>query len=821
MWRKLLILPGALTYLLVLYWLFTLAFPFLLDGIARIQTAVNDAQGTSGLIFVESPEVYTRQRLVNDRYTQDAWLRGKLKEIDEEDSLFVDAVEAQQTTVKAKVTASTDPTAAPPAPDAPATDTGALPALPDIGPVPFQAKFELQSSARDKIRQLILENALDDRHDLSGNTVFGLKFDTAVLPGSHATLSPTVIVRMAANPLERLNKKPATLSHHFGRIFNPDKEAQLDPKDVEDIALLDKLDTHFDAWRHDVEQRLNEHKSEESESCMKARVSSNASFRASLCYAGQISLEGEQALTDLFAQRTALDEALYFVLRLPRRDISFGNDYLRMVREDASAMCAQAELDGTAPTVRDLITSRAGTTNTFALPDPWGRLFEMRVQARPDTSPRTCGMALDLRLDGLELPLMFVSEPLGAEEEGIILGSGWRPIACQTRDCLQAGRTVWAQLRNPDAEALAVVEQALDTATLTTLSSSMDEIAVASGTEGRLCFVEFPGPRQWFYIGSEAPDGLNSRCFKGDGMYFRMGSYMFLRRMSEVESYTYAAFPRGDVSGVVRETGKQTELSGGISGLPALSAALGLSTSERSRRTEALPSMINFASGEGRRDNDADLSEANKVFDFGWSIVKEGVKKPMVASQLVLVSVPAYLDELELELWKGFLDIDRVPFNRAEYNGRNLEDRIAALMPSFEKRTVRLKIPPDYSALDGVVVSTNLISGPRIKGIRLQRCFAVQPGGGLTISIPGERLWRSTVVTLDGIKANSIEVMPDMRGILANFNLPELGGTGDPGRVTRLLQVWTSEGTSRASVVIAHGGSVDACTVSDPLPGAR
>ncbi len=33
---------------------------------------------TYGLIYIDTPEVYTRERLVNDRFQQDAWLRRQL-----------------------------------------------------------------------------------------------------------------------------------------------------------------------------------------------------------------------------------------------------------------------------------------------------------------------------------------------------------------------------------------------------------------------------------------------------------------------------------------------------------------------------------------------------------------------------------------------------------------------------------------------------------------------------------------------------------------------------------------------------------------------
>ena len=36
--------------------------------------------GTEGTVFVETPQIYTRERLVNDRFVQESWLREVLKE---------------------------------------------------------------------------------------------------------------------------------------------------------------------------------------------------------------------------------------------------------------------------------------------------------------------------------------------------------------------------------------------------------------------------------------------------------------------------------------------------------------------------------------------------------------------------------------------------------------------------------------------------------------------------------------------------------------------------------------------------------------------
>ena len=66
-----------------------LAAPHVSDSVRDIWAEVPTDRGKSGLIYVESPEVYTRQRLVNDRYLQDAWLRNQLGVIDDKDTNWI------------------------------------------------------------------------------------------------------------------------------------------------------------------------------------------------------------------------------------------------------------------------------------------------------------------------------------------------------------------------------------------------------------------------------------------------------------------------------------------------------------------------------------------------------------------------------------------------------------------------------------------------------------------------------------------------------------------------------------------------------------
>jgi len=71
--------------------------------------------------------------------------------------------------------------------------------------------------------------------------------------------------------------------------------------------------------------------------------------------------------------------------------------------------------------------------------------------------------------------------------------------------------------------------------------------------------------------------------------------------------------------------------------------------------------------------------------------------------------------------------------------------------------------------------------------------------------LPGERLWRGTVVTLGELPADSIVVLPDMKGVIASFKCvpPPPGFTATnlntEGRPeTYQVKVWTSEGRTRA-----------------------
>lgn len=773
-WNYVLHAAGAAAIVIAALYVAGLAVPFLADSLRAIRSALPSRGGDTGLIFVESPEVYTRQRLVNDRYLQDAWLRRKLDNIDTPGGILIDTVRVRDES--SGVALNT------PLPD---RTIAGLPSAADA-PVSIANEFELQSNVRDAIRQMILENALDDRHDLSGNTVFGLKFDTAVLPASRTERNPTVIVRMETNPLENLSQSPQVLVPYFNRSAWSD----LGEISAEDAALLRDNDRFLDAWRLSLEDRLNGRRRAEAArilECSRPQQINEALLGEPFCAgdpeeafvdaaAGRpLLVDGAQArLVTLLAQGPAVDNSLASVMRVPERNLSIGRGLEKRYRSEAQWYCEQP--DNQARSLRDFIASRQRTA--FPLPAPWDMFFDILISPRVSDKDTSCGLELDIEL--VPLTIRFLIVPRERVDPAALFALDLRPVPCNASICANGAVTIWAPSGQSSAAASTLDRETIEA--LVPDPSILESVA--------LCF----GDGYYYEASPDGAGGADEHCGPGLIANYRAGAYQFLRRIVEVESYTYAAFPKGDVSGVVTEAGLGRSATVNLD-TPAGQAGFALGQSEREQVVEAVPAIMNFASGD-----------RGEFFDFGWSIVKEGFKTPMIASQLVLVSVPAYLSEIRLEIITGFLDLDQVPSEWARQFGPGgtspdrktveLEDRFGELLTGWRRSTLHVSVPGDYEAIDAIMVGS--ITGPEISASPLAQgdCHRVGADSRISIAIEGERLWRSTVVTLAGRTASQIEVMPDMRGIVATFDEP---APEDPDKATgemrhRDLVVWTSEG---------------------------
>jgi hypothetical protein len=152
----------------------------------------------NGKIIVNSPTVYTRQRLVNDRLDQARWLRTQLDftEANKREREFqsIDAIHHVSSATKA--TAGIDASQSAP------SDSDQQKKLDgDISvDSTTMAQFRAKNAYREEVRSEITQTELDDRHDIKGNTIFRLTFDTSVLAGTNKGAVAAIVIRLGHDP---------------------------------------------------------------------------------------------------------------------------------------------------------------------------------------------------------------------------------------------------------------------------------------------------------------------------------------------------------------------------------------------------------------------------------------------------------------------------------------------------------------------------------------------------------------------------------------------------------------------------------------------
>jgi hypothetical protein len=168
---------------------------------------------TTGQIIVDTPEVYSRERLVNDRFKQAAWLDEQLKATDSLPWGIQASVRSRSSRTRdVEVTAQghvggdkVHPAMTPT--DASAGKTTVVPAgedtqtntLHELTSSPIDV-FRDKLAYREEVRAAEMETQLDDRHDIAGNTLYRMKFSATVLPEQDTSAWALVYVELAGLP---------------------------------------------------------------------------------------------------------------------------------------------------------------------------------------------------------------------------------------------------------------------------------------------------------------------------------------------------------------------------------------------------------------------------------------------------------------------------------------------------------------------------------------------------------------------------------------------------------------------------------------------
>lgn len=160
----------------------------------------------AGLILIDSPEVFSRERLVNDRFLQDAWLRGKLNTPSESKGISASLSNNKQHSAKIAVKSGN-------VKESPEknSDESTVINTPNQQKLTVSAIEELrnQLAYREEVRAEIMENMLDDRHDIKGNTLYRLKFDSTLIPHKDSNLWALVIIRLRGNSQTSQTSQPS------------------------------------------------------------------------------------------------------------------------------------------------------------------------------------------------------------------------------------------------------------------------------------------------------------------------------------------------------------------------------------------------------------------------------------------------------------------------------------------------------------------------------------------------------------------------------------------------------------------------------------
>jgi hypothetical protein len=193
-----------------------------------------------GIIIVSEPDIYTRERLVNDRFREEYWLRSQLDHVDSlaERGAF-DAIQGLSSTRStATVRLATKGGEVPEA--TPATDE--------------QRRQELRASQidrlkdsmayRDTIRSELMVTQLDDRHDIAGNTLIRLDFDVTVLPAARSAQTALVLIEASGLPLGDMAEAGISLqlyddwTKHLQKIFDDTAMALIGLQNINNLEAM-------------------------------------------------------------------------------------------------------------------------------------------------------------------------------------------------------------------------------------------------------------------------------------------------------------------------------------------------------------------------------------------------------------------------------------------------------------------------------------------------------------------------------------------------------------------------------------------------------
>ena len=815
-------------------------------------------QRRDGLIVVDSPEVYTRERLVNDRFMQTTWLLNQLREYNR-GAEFQEAVDTlRERGIEVGVGFSSAGDASAERRDAQADDSPRPSALTRPGLSAIE-RFRDTQAFRTEVRQAVLETMLDDRHDLQGNTLYMLKFDAAIIPPRRMQRRNFAVV--AVNLQSDTGRREADPDETYSTGPGPGADANLDEV--------------YDAWVEHVRGMVT------NEYLNRVRIFLGRKTDETELIEMWDAMDFDSALPEPDDPRARVtDRALSHLER-------FLADYRRVegfrAAYDHTRKVCGPEPDSRTPAHRDWqhrlgqqppnrliqgyftdLAQPAGPgAGTFSeqLFEQFRRRLLLRAATRapvpsdgdPSAATDPSNIAAGTYADWLAHANALMAVAYNAGEDASQPGNeavaqtaaaDQRPWSERLERILESGKLGDCDaVRNLDKTLAA--EQGIELAAFFDASQRLFEHANAAWELER--FLLFQTLGSYYHrllekrLGKLANFDLrcdsdaqlcrvrvNESCPAGppasgsaDACKAPPGFYDELA--SEHSSFfTYAATPKENARGVLSSLEQQDTASlrgsAAVPGRDDLGGQVAIADERTERRlaAERRIRVMGFG-GTGKADT--------RPY-FGWMIAPPRVgdeAQPIQQSLTAIVSLPSWWQRIRLVVrtcWRGERGFPELEV----HNGR------ACLDADSETASFPVNLPWNVRDINRKL-AYEIRRVPYIE--TLNGDFAMIPfpvyhvgQENARLLIEGGDLWRSTVVTLGSQRANEILVLPNMRGIIATFEKIELPSSPRPCKTEVPIRVWTSEGVTmedaaRAIVFASKDRDNDpSCDRQGPAPAS-
>ncbi|WP_121064509.1 hypothetical protein [Chachezhania antarctica] len=173
-----------------------------------------------GLISVASPQLFTRERLVNQRLEESAWLDGRIKDVEDQlekkEFATYSYIANKDESVRAVTNAGTPPRETAGASGRLVEETTAddeTVVLTEVRTPPLQ-EFKQANYYRQHLVQEKFQSILDDAHDTSSNTLQRLNFDLSIAPARRHSTSVAAVSVTLEQP-----KDPEWILQKYGELL--------------------------------------------------------------------------------------------------------------------------------------------------------------------------------------------------------------------------------------------------------------------------------------------------------------------------------------------------------------------------------------------------------------------------------------------------------------------------------------------------------------------------------------------------------------------------------------------------------------------------